>query len=121
MKTIRFKEKKLTIIGFKLFWFNYGRLNDNYRIEAIIFKDFSIPIYISKTKPIIRNLFFLNIFFFSPIFFSKLILHVVYFIYKYIDGAKNFISNSSWYQNVRLFNNVNIILIFILIIFLILK
>ena len=42
---------------------------------------------------------------------------ISYLPFRYFDGAKNFVKDSAWYQNVRFFNWVNIFIILLLLLF----
>ena len=41
------------------------------------------------------------------------LLFLCYYPYAYFDGARNFIKDGAWYQNVRFFNWVNLILLIV--------
>ncbi len=126
MKTIRHRRGKLKVVGYETWFESYGiNFKGNYRIEVLldlgIFGDSRFKIYESKKKPLFRNLYLITILF-APITPLVVILLIpTAFVLQYIEGAKNFIRDSAWVNNVRLFNWSNIAIIFLLVIWLFLK
>jgi len=129
MKTIRVDNRYGKVVAFTNGIISYGKsFKGNYRIELNLISwliDKSIPLYISKKKPLFRNITILAILLylfrivFSVIGFVLVIL--LFPLVNYLEGAKNFIKDCAWVQNVRFFNWVNFIGVIILAIILILK
>ncbi len=105
-----------TLIAYVNTFATYGKtFSGHYKIELSVWYGFNLSIYKSKRKPIFKNIFIIGALW-SIILIPFLILaSVVNLIWNYIDGGINYFKNGVWANNVRFFNNVNMILIIILI------
>lgn len=115
MKIIKLNRPKLLIRAFKLWFFTYGKINDSYQIEVNIF-DVGLTLYKSEKKPWFRNLLILNLVLGLAAILAHIIVFIFWFFQMYVDGARNFIKDGAWVQNVREFNWINIIALIISII-----
>jgi len=127
MKTLRNKERKACGVDYPLFAIMKDLKNGHYHYYTQVYKagnEFSYCILISK-KTWILNRITLSILGFIHTTIHYLILIPVAFILwpitHYYDGAKNFIKNGEWQDNVRFFNWCNFIVIPLLIVWIILK
>ena len=122
VKTRKLKDAQKTMVGFgNLFW----RILKNNRKGLYVygFRDFTTRsfrvLYSGETKLKIITPLFLTIacLVFNIVWIPFII--ITYFPFKYFDGGRNFIRDTAWYNNVRFFNWVNIVVILLLIVFLI--
>lgn len=100
MKTIRVRSQgKIAIVAFSLGLASYGKVFDRYRLE---FKPnfglggIGVPLYLGKKKPLFRNLLLISLFVFPLAIISTLLLSVFWFLYNYLEGAKNFLIDGVW-------------------------
>lgn len=123
-KTHKLKNYNKTMVGFgSLFW-RISRNTDK-KTYAYGFRDFTLGeyrlLYSGEVK--LKFLTPAVITFFCIIFnlFWIPFVVVTFIPYKYIEGGKNYITDSAWINNVRFFNWANIFIIIILTILLIIK
>lgn len=95
-RIIRHTDKNIYAYGFRIVFVGYRVL------------------YSGKNKLKVLNSFSLTIIFLIVNLIWIPTITILFFPYRYLDGARNFIRDTAWYQNVRFFNWINFILIIIL-------
>lgn len=123
-KTHKLKNYRKTMVGFgSLFWRIVRRVDKD--VYAYGFRDFTIGeyrlLYSGKHKlKLLTPLVLSNIGIMFNLFWIPFVV-ITYLPYSYFEGAKNWITDSAWINNVRFFNWVNLILVVVLTITLIIK
>lgn len=116
MKQIRVKKNNRTVVvGFTNIFVSYGKIRNKYKIEIKTpFNGILIPLWYSKKKPYFRNINVIS-FFVIPFALPVLIISIIaILIATYIEGARNFITNSRCIDNIQFFGWLNIIAITVL-------
>ena len=118
MKTIRLRRKDKLIVGFTNGFASYGRngISNKYQLDINwLFgsNDAMKRIWSSSKRPIFRNINILGAFalMLSCVMFPFLVLYAIGLTY--INGANNFYKDTSWVEDVREFNWMNIIIMVI--------
>ena len=123
MKLIKYRRDKMKCYGFQNWFAGYGKnWKKQYRIEIAL--DFGLldadrfKIYQGSKRPFFRNLNIITALFlpFSPFILLSIFLFAM--ANKYVEGARNFIVDCAWVQDVRFFNWANIVIIFVLVAYL---
>ena len=122
MKTIRYRRGELKVVGFRFLFINYGKnVRNKYRLEITFTNEYSFPLYYGVKRPMFRNIYVLAFLLLPFKIASYLIMIAGFILHMYFDGARNFIRDKAWQNNVREFNWMNIFIIIILVIILIFK
>ena len=104
-----------TLIAYVNSFATYGKtFSGHYKIEISVWDGLNIDLYKSKRKPIFKNIFIIGALWFIILIPFLILASVGNLIWNYFDGAINYFKNGVWANNVRFFNNVNIIIIAIL-------
>ena len=126
MRTIRLKHGQRKLVGFTNGFVTYGKnWYGKYRLEVKfdwgLYGEGSFKLYQGEKKPDLKNIWVLTLLLapFTPLF---MVLHPLLLLLAiYIEGAINFVRDRAWQQSVREFNWINIVLVFVLAVWLILK
>lgn len=111
----KLKNARKTMVGFGNVIFRIIRNTDKNTYSygfRILFMDYKV-LYSGSGKLKILNPFTLSLIFCIVNLLWVPFITIAFLPYRYFDGARNFIRNTAWYQNVRFFNWVNIALILI--------
>lgn len=109
------QNSRKTMFGFGNFIFRIIRNTDKKTYSygfRVLFVDYRV-LYSGSGKIKILNPFTLSLIFCIVNLLWVPFITIAFLPYMYFDGARNFIRDTAWYQNVRFFNWVNIVLILI--------
>lgn len=121
MKILKVRAKYTKAFGFTNRHVSYGKSPSGlYRIEFYFYGYFTLPLYSSKKKPLIKNITAITavIIPFYPVLFVACILFLS--ILTYVAGAISFVTDSHNITYTRQFNWANIVIICLLIAYIIL-
>lgn len=114
MKRIKKRKGNYKIFGYTNGCISYGvNAKGDYRIEIDHSFFGCLKLYQSKKKPKFRNIIVLTYLIFPFLYLMTPIFFCVTIINMYGEGAINFVRDRANQTNVRFFNYINILLVFI--------